>query len=205
MKGLRSLRKQLQSNKRYFVDLFTCLWTSLYEESSSDFLQIRRSLFWRDLPFIFQILFGSQNKEDCFLMSVLPCLLDPVSQFLKGTSRVDGVDKENSWNPFVEIPDQCFEELLSCLVSISGTVSHICSLTLVWGFTGTTLDEYSTPTVTWYCSLKSPLINLVMRLVFPTPEWVLWYPVVPVRWFWNLYIPTFLSSCELFIRLIGRL
>jgi hypothetical protein len=103
-------------------------------------------------------------------MGVFPYLGHPVFEILEGLSAVDGVEEEDCGDAFVEGADDGSEELLACLYGWEGTVSQICRRTKVFLSMGTILLEYSTPTVTLYCSQNYPLMYRIIRLLLPTHE-----------------------------------
>ena len=82
----------------------------------------------------------------------------PVFEFEESLFLVDGIEQEDCGYAFVEWAYDSAKEFLSCLGEVSVTVSQICRRTMVLGSICTILLEYSTPTVTLYCSENSPFM-----------------------------------------------
>ena len=126
----------------YCIYLVPWFGTGLDEESSLDLAEEGSRLFGGHLTLLLEVTFWGKEEDNNFLMGVFFDFLHPVSELLKGIERVDGVDKENGRNAFVEGPDDSLEQFLTCLFRPTSTVSQICNLTCVWFSTCTILEEY---------------------------------------------------------------
>ena len=103
-------------------------------------------------------------------MGILASLSDPALEVVEAFLAVDAEGEEDGADSFVEGAHDGSEGFLSGLSRAVVTVSQIWSLTCSFSSTMMVLEVNSTPTVTLYWSVNSPLMYLVSIAVFPTPE-----------------------------------
>lgn len=164
------LSETTKSWQIYNLNAFSSFRTRLNKEHTAYLFQETLSLTRIYFSLALKISLGSDEENNHFFVSVIPDLLHPTPQLQEGLLAIDGVDQEDSRDPFVEGTNDSPKKLLACLNPPLYTVSQICSLTKMRSLIGIILLAYSTPTVTLYCSENWPFKKRIIRLLFPTHE-----------------------------------
>ena len=101
----------------YQIDIVACLRASLNIKKAPNFLEILMRPLNRNLAIRLKIGLRADQEKNSLLMCILPCLLDPTLQTLKGLLIINAKGEENATNAFIERPHNGPKRLLSSLPS----------------------------------------------------------------------------------------
>lgn len=132
-------------------NVLSSLWADLYEWISVNLVHVYFALLCRDFPNRLKIQFGPNQEHQSLFMRMLSYFLHPTIKLIIGLLLINRIDEQDRRYSFVERPYYRFIGLLPNLFTDNkkSTVSHICSLMLVFSFICTVLVKNSTPVVTW--------------------------------------------------------